>query len=154
MRLTDSKIRLWLGYTATATGAAFFVLMLAFAVHEFVFLARSSVARAVVIANIPVSSTPETSFCPRFEYRDVDGELHTVTSGACASPPSFTVGQTILVNYRSSNPEDAQTDSFGARWGLPLGFGIAALILLPPGVLLLRRLRMQGDSLDLLSFWD
>ena len=47
-----------------------------------------------------------------------------------------------------------QIDSFGIKWGLVLGFGIARAALLPIGVFLLWGLRSKGFSLDPLRFWD
>ena len=162
--MTGPKIRLWLGYTFALTGAAFLLAALAFGVYETIFLADSSVARGVVVSNISRIDTPDPStggtgtgqtvFCPQFEYQGADGKLRRVTSSWCTAPPSFTVGQKVVIRYRSSDPENAQIDSFGEKWGLILCLGIIGAILLPPGVVLLRRLRLQGHSLDPWSFWD
>jgi hypothetical protein len=162
VQLTGPKIRLWLGYTFALTGAAFVLAALAFGAYETIFLANSSEAQGVVVSNVSRMYTPDLStggaaqnvYCPQFEYQSGDGKLHTVTSSSCSAPPSFTVGQKVPVKYQRSDPQGGQIDSFGEKWGLILCFGIIGAILLPPGVVLLRRLRLQGHSLDPLSFWD
>ena len=62
------------------------------------------------------------------------------------------MGEKVLVQYLSSRPSDGQIDSFGAKWELILGFGIASGVLPPLGVILLHRLRSQGFSLDPITF--
>ena len=63
-------------------------------------------------------------------------------------------GEKIHIHHLRPHPESGQIDSFGAKRGLALGFGIACGVLLPIGIFLLTRLRSQGYSLDPLSFWD
>ena len=63
--------------------------------------------------------------------------------------PVTEVRARVRVNYLKSNPVN---DSFGAKWGLVLGFAIAALVLTPIGMVFFR-LRSQGHSLDPIRFW-
>jgi Protein of unknown function (DUF3592) len=162
MRLNGSKIRLVIGYAAVATGTCFLLLAVGFAICEASFLLRSSEAQGTVIANLESRSDADSqsgtaaqqTFCPQFRYESVDGTTHTVTSSACASPPTFAVGEKVRIHYLSSHPESGQIDSFGAKWGFVLGFGIASGALLPIGISFLNRLRAQGSSLDPISFWD
>lgn len=163
MRLSGWKIRLFIGYTGVVTGTCFLLLAAGFAIYEVRFLARSSEAQGQVIANVEShlqSADPHSgvslqeSFCPQVRYESGPGTTQTFISSACASPPSFQVGEKVLVHYLSSRPSDGQIDSFGAKWGLVLGFSIASGVLLPIGVVFLRRLGLQGYSLDPITFWN
>jgi len=139
---------------------------LAFAVYEAFFLANRSQAQGVIVANLAHTSRSEpdvptpgapvetTTFCPQFEFQSADGKLQRVESSDCTAPPTYAVGQKVSVNYLRSSPDNAQVDSFDAKWGFVLIFGIVAVILLPIGSVLLRRLKLDGHSLDPLSFWD
>jgi len=156
MTLAGWKIRLLVGWTGLATGTCFLLFAIGFAVYEGYFLSHSTATEGTVLANIEVQQ-PDAStgaFCTQFQYESADGTTHTMTSSACADPPAFAVGQRIRIHYANSNPADAQTDSFGAKWGMVLGFGIATLLLLPLGALFLSRTRKEGHSLDLIGFWD
>jgi len=156
MRVRSWKIRLVIGYTGAATGICFLLFAIGFALCEASFLARSSVALGTVVANLEsqVGVPAQKTFCPQFQYESDDGNVRTLTSSACSSPPTFSVGEKIHVHYLKSHPGSGQIDSFGAKWGLALGFGIACGALLPIGFFLLSGLRSQGFSLDPLSFWD
>jgi Protein of unknown function (DUF3592) len=161
MQLTRWKIYLWLGWTGFTTGISFLLLTIGFAAYESWFLAHSLKAQGIVIANLSNQSqadaqggtTTQTTYCPQFRYQTPDGTSYVETSSACSNPPSFAVGETLAVNYLKSNHAHAQTDSFGAKWGLVLGFSIAALVMTPFGLFFFSRLRKQGHSLDLTSFW-
>ena len=156
MRLSSWKIRLLIGYTGTAAGTCFLLLAVGFAVYEVSFLARSSEAQGTVIANLGsrIEEPAQQTFCPQFQYESEDGQVQTITSSACSSPPTYFVGEKIHVHYLRSHPGSGQIDSFGIKWGLVLGFGIAGAALLPIGVFLLWGLRSKGFSLDPLRFWD
>jgi hypothetical protein len=156
MRLSSWKIRLVIGYTGAATGTCCLLLAVGFAVYEASFLTRSSEAQGTVIANLgsQIGEPTQQTFCPQFQYESEDGGVQTITSSACSSPPTFSVGEKIHIHYLRSHPESGQIDSFGAKWGLAVGFGIACGVLLPIGIFLLSRLRSQGYSLDPLTFWD
>jgi hypothetical protein len=156
MRLTRWKIYLWIGWTGFATGICFLLLAIGFAAYEGWFLKQSSKAQGSVIANVPIKiGTPaQSSFCPEFQYETEDGVTHVETGSACSNPPSFAVGDRVRINYLKSNSANGQIDSFGAKWGLVLGFGIAALVLTPIGIVFFSRLRSQGHSLDPIGFWD
>lgn len=153
MRLNSWKIRLVIGYTCVATGFCFLLLTAGFGIYEAAFLSRSLEASGTVIANVEASNpdgsvnratSSQTSLCPQFRYASQDGTTYTVTSSACAFPPTFPVDAKVRVHYLKSHPENGQIDSFGAKWGLPLGFGIACGVMLPIGIILLRRLRSQA----------
>jgi hypothetical protein len=156
MHLSGWKIRFVIGYTGAVAGICFLLLALGFAVYETSFLTRSSEAQGTVIANLgsQIGKPTQRTFCPQFQYQSENGSVQTITSSTCSSPPTFSVGQKIRVHYLRSHPESGQIDSFGAKWGLALGFVIASAVLLPIGVFLLSGLRSQGYSLDPLSFWD
>jgi Protein of unknown function (DUF3592) len=156
MRLSSWKIRLVIGYTGAAAGTCFLLLAVGCAVYEASFLTRSLEAQGTVIANVgsQIRESTQQTFCPQFQYESEDGSVQTITSSACSSPPTFSVADKIHIHYLRSHPESGQIDSYGAKWGLALGFGIACGVLLPIGVFLLNGLRSQGYSLDPLSFWD
>jgi hypothetical protein len=161
MKLTRWKIYLLLGWTTLATGFCFLLVAIGFAAYEAFFLTHSARAQGTIIANV-VKVSPadtqgnpaQTDYCPQFRYYSADAVMHTVTSSACSNPPSFSIGEQVDVHYANWNYDDAQTDSFGARWGFVLGFGVAAIVLMPIGFVLLRRVQAQGHSLDPIGFWD
>jgi hypothetical protein len=161
MRLNRWKMALLIGWTGFATGISFLFLAIGFAAYEGWFLKQSSVTQGIVIANVQTETrvNPETaglgqgSFCPQFQYKTPDGVTRVQTSLACSNPPRFSVGDRVRINYLRSNPANGQMDSFGAKWGLVLGFGIAALVLTTIGIVVLARLRLRGQSLDPLEFW-
>ncbi len=150
-----------IGWTGFATGISFLFFAIGFAAYEGWFLKQSSVTQGIVIANVQIETiaNPQTagpaqrSFCPQFQYKTPDGVSHVQTSSACSNPPSFSVGDRVGINYLRSNPTNGQIDSFGAKWGFVLVFGIAALVLTPIGIVVLTRMRLRGQSLDLLKFW-
>jgi hypothetical protein len=156
------KIYLWLGWTGMATGSCFLLAAISLAAYESFFLTHSSKAQGIVIANIEsqVAADPQTNtaahtnYCPQFRYESADGATHTVTASTCSAPPSFAIGEQIRVNYSNSDYDHAQIDSFGDQWGLVLGFGLAAVVLLPIGFVLLRRVRPLNHSLDPIGYWD
>ena len=161
INLTRSKIYLLLGWTAAATGFCFLLLAIGFATNEQLFLMHAIKAQGTVIANIErytvaniqTGVAAQTDYCPQFGYQSVDGVTHVVTSPACSNHPSFKMGDPIEIYYSRSNYGNAQTHSFGARWGLVLGFGLVAILLAPIGFVLLRRLRLRGHPVDLFTFW-
>jgi hypothetical protein len=162
MRLSRWKIYLWIGWTFLVTGSVFLLVAIGFAGYEGCFLMQSSKAPGTVIANVQTqipadvqTGTPaQTSFCPQFQYKSADGVTHIVTGSTGSNPPTFTVGEQVIVNYSKSDFADGQIDSLGEKWGWVLVFGLAAIVLTPVGIVLLRRLRSQGRSLDPISFWD
>ena len=162
MKLTRWKIYLLLGWTGLVTGSCFLLVATGFAAYEAFFLTHGSKAQGTIIANVetrtaadPQTGSPaQTDYCPQFRYESADGVMHVLTASACSNPPSFTIGEQVRVSYSNSNYDHAQIDSFGSRWGLVIGFGLAAFVLTPIGFVLLSRLRSQGHSLDPLGFWD
>jgi hypothetical protein len=111
MRLSSWKIRLVIGYTGAATGTCFLLLAVGFAVYEASFLTRSSEAQGTVIANLgsQIGEPTQQTFCPQFQYESEDGGVQTITSSACSSPPTFSVGEKIHIHYLRSHPESGQS---------------------------------------------
>jgi hypothetical protein len=72
----------------------------------------------------------------------------------CSDPPSFTIGEQVRVKYANWDYDNGQIDSVGDRWGFVVAFGLVAVVLMPIGFVLLRRVRLQGHSLDPIGFWD
>jgi hypothetical protein len=162
MRLTGSKIRLLIGHVSFLSGAAFFILAICTGAYEAVFLSKSLMSEGTVVSliagvadsNAGAGESTQTSLCPRVRYLTDTGIEEVFTSSACVFPAAFKVGQNVGVRYLKSAPQAAQTDSFGSRWGLCLGFAIASALLLPIGISVLYRLRSQGYPLDPIGFWD
>jgi hypothetical protein len=153
MRITRWKILLWLGWTSFATGGSFLLLTVGFAAYEASFLLRSVKTAAVVIANLESYDTSGAVYCPQFQYQGAAGQTYTSTSGACASPAVFQVGEKVTVRYLRSSPAHAQTDTVGAKWGLTIGFGLAAVVSTPIGLAIFRTLKKRGQPLNPKSFW-
>jgi len=156
------KIYLWLGWTAAVTGSVFLLIAIGVATYGAFFLMHSSTAQGTVIANVetqipadPRNGTQaQTNYCARFRYMSAGGVTHVVTEATCSNPPSFKIGEQVRVNYPNWDYGSGQIDAFGDRWGFAIGFGLAAVVLTPIGFALLRRLRLQGHSLDPIGFWD
>jgi hypothetical protein len=155
------KIYLWLGWTGMVTGSGFVLVAIGLASYEALFLANSSETQGTVIANVESkiaanqeTQTPaHTDYCPEFEYQSADGVTHKVT-GLCSDPPSFAVGEHVRVKYANWDHGNGQIDSVGDQWGFDIAFGLVAAVLMPIGFVLLRRVRLQGHSLDPIGFWD
>jgi hypothetical protein len=162
MRLTRWKIYLCIGWAALATGSAFLLVAIGLGAYEGWFLKQSARAPGAVIANVQTqipadaqAGTPaQTSFCPQFQYKSADGSTHIVTGSTCSDPPSFAVGEQVSVNYSKFDSAHGQINSFGAKWGFAFGFGLAAIVLTPVGIVVLKRLRLQGHPLNPISFWE
>jgi hypothetical protein len=153
------KIFLWLGWTGMATGSCFLLVAIGWAAYESFLLTHSLKTKGTVIANVesktaadPQTGTPaHTDYCPQFRYQSADGIAHVVTGSVCSDPPSFSVGEQVRVDYSDWS---AQIDSVGDQWGFVMVFGFCAIVLMPIGFMLLRRIRQQGHSLDPIGFWD
>jgi hypothetical protein len=162
MKLTRGKIFLLLGWTGMLTGSCFLLMAIGLVAYEGFFLTHSSKVQGTVIANVETQTAADaqtgapaqTHYCPQFRYQSTDGVTHVVTSSACSDPPSFTTGQQVGVNYLSWDYDHAQIDSVGDQWGFVVAFALAAVVLMPIGFVLLRRVRSQGHSLDPISFWE
>ena len=59
---------------------------------------------------------------PVVEY-EVAGQAFTV-QGINTNPPAYSMGDSIPVRYRVSNPADAVIDGFLNRWLLPMIFSL------------------------------
>jgi hypothetical protein len=163
MKVTRWKVYLGLGWTGLATGSCFLLLSVGFAVYEAFFLTHSSRTQGNVTANVEThtaadaqTGTPaQTDYCPQFRYQSANGNTHIVTSSSCSRPPSFTIGEQVGVRYSNSNYDHAQIDSVGDQWGFVVAFALVAVVLMPIGFVLLRRVHLQGHTLDdPIGFWD
>ncbi len=68
--------------------------------------------------------------CPTVSFSSLDGTLGEYHSGTCSTPPSFDIGERVMVYYDPQNLERARIDSFEQNWigSLILG-GIGAVFL-------------------------
>lgn len=64
-----------------------------------------------------------TVYRPVFEFTDRNARVHRITGSVASDPPPYERGETVTVNYRPGNPENAQLDSFVDSWLDPLILG-------------------------------
>lgn len=64
-----------------------------------------------------------TTYAPTFSFTAADGMTYSVTSTSSSNPPEFEVGDSIIVLYEASSPDQARIDSFGQLWLASIIFG-------------------------------
>lgn len=64
-------------------------------------------------------------FSPVFSFDDLDGRSHTIYSSTSTYPPSYDVGEKVVVYYDPAHPERAKVDGFFSLWG---GAAIAGIV--------------------------
>ena len=112
----------------------------AFAIHTSVFL-KNSVRTTGTIVDLRAKTDKEgsTSYSPTFAFRDAAGIEHRIESTLSQRPSPYTVGQSVPVLYRGSNPESALIDRFMELWFVPALFVGASLMWTVIGVVLFIR---------------
>jgi hypothetical protein len=89
--------------------------------------------------------------CPQFSFQTPDGHGYKVTSNNCDSS-EFSVGQSVSILYKPSDPTDAFIDSpekFSARWAFKMG-AVDLLIAIP----LFWYARRRGIPIRWLDGWS
>lgn len=74
------------------------------------------------------SEDQQVRYAPIVEYR-VGGATYRFASASYANSPAFEIGETLPVRYLPEQPDQARLDRFGSLWGLPLGLGLAGLLM-------------------------
>ena len=69
---------------------------------------------------------------PRYQYV-VDGVSYTAKGGFGTNPPSYTVGDTVEIEYVPDRPADSRISSWAERWVLTLFITIAGGVLTAVG---------------------
>lgn len=100
--------------------------------HTRQFIANAVTAQGTVVENILKTSTDSDgrsswAYYPHVRYRIEDGRDLDFISSTGASPPSYRVGQPVVVLYDPQDPAHASINSFGSLWGISLllmGLGV------------------------------
>jgi hypothetical protein len=105
-------------------------LSVAFAVYTFIFIGTATRARGEVvkIEAHPDSEDNSGIYAPVLRFIASDGKAYTITSNISTSPPEFSVGQSVQVLYRQSDPEGARIATFGHLWLLPIVLAFIGII--------------------------
>ena len=85
------------------------------------FVARSVPTDGTIVDFVEVITQDDegrdvSTYAPRFEFIDGNGEVQRVTSPQSSSFNSEEIGDTIPILYDPENPTDANIDSFGNLW--------------------------------------
>ena len=62
------------------------------------------------------SSSSSISYAPTVKYQDAEGNEYVFTSNISSSPPSYDVGEEVIIMYNPNNPSDAQIKSIFGQW--------------------------------------
>ncbi|MEN0106375.1 MAG: DUF3592 domain-containing protein, partial [Pseudomonas sp.] len=68
------------------------------------------------------SKKDQVVFSPVVRFRDEAGTEVTFTDGLGQYPAGYAVGERVSVLYPRGNAQQAEINSFGSLWGLPIGF--------------------------------
>lgn len=118
-------------------GLLFAGLGIGFGVHQSNFRSHSTTASGQVIRMEPRQSCDKNG-CSTSDYPVVQFEaggqaiVFTENSSSTSGPR---VGDQVTVRYNTANPHEAQLDSFGSAWGLPLGFGGIGVLFVAIGII-------------------
>ena len=122
------------------------------------FIEKAVRAEARVVHVEERRSDDGTMHYPVFSFEDEDGIKHKIYSKMGSRPPSWNIGDTVVVFYDPQNPGKTKIDSFASLWlgpaifaglGLiPLGFG-ALIFLAGPLVIgaIMKETQKQSTSL-------
>jgi hypothetical protein len=96
---------------------------------------------------VPATRPGEVStYAPTVDY-NVNGRKYTHHSSTSSFPPGYKVGDTVTVIYQTTDPNDAEIDSWSSRWLLPALLGGAGLVVAAVAVpLTLLSIRRRGRS--------
>lgn len=114
-----------MGLTFGAIGAVALLVVLFFAIINFIFLSQAATAEGTV-------TTVQQSgrgFNALISFPTSDGRVIQFTSPINTRPPEFTVGQKVRVYYNPDDPAgSARPDSFISLWFWPFLAGIFAVV--------------------------
>jgi hypothetical protein len=108
-------------------GAAFLVVTLIFVASNLSFLGEASVADGTVVQ---LQLTDKRSaYQPVITFTTSTGQRVQFTDTVASNPPQFSVGQSVKVYYKPSDPAgSARVDSLISFWFLPGLFGIFTVV--------------------------
>lgn len=69
-----------------------------------------------------------TVYLPFFEFRTLDGQVHTVAHDSAQKPPQYKVGQSIDVLYNPENPQDAKISGSTNLYLLPVILAVGGVV--------------------------
>lgn len=131
----------WIAAVFLVFGAVFLTVGGLWAQRTYDFRRTAIVTEGVVIE---LSKTRSGAYAPVFQYVDLNGERHTITSATASSPPAFDVGENVRVLYLPGVTNDARLDTVIELWLGPGVFAALALAFLAFGAAIARFTR--GDS--------
>lgn len=89
------------------------------------FLAQAYNAQGVVVDLIPRrGSEGGTTYAPKFQFNNAQGQSFTVENGPSSSPPAYERGEQVRVLYVPGKEAEAKIDSFFSLWFGSLMMGI------------------------------
>ena len=97
-------------------------------------------AEGIVIENqLKVGGRP--SWSPLFRFSDNQGRDFTVKSRTSSNPPSFSVGEKVLVAYRPDDPSQAEIVTFGVLWPVPISACLFGIVFIAIGLFIFVSMR-------------
>ncbi len=127
------KVGCAIGSIFTAIGAPLLILALYYYTDNQLLVNSGELVTGKVI------STPEQ---PVFEY-EFNGNTYDYQSSVSSSPPSYELGEEVMIYVNTEDPHDILINTFSDRWfGITL-FGIMGSIFFLIGVAVLRRFRKK-----------
>ena len=138
-------------YTSASIGSAMLVFAFISYLHVQSFLTSAIETEGTVINLIGSSSVHSSSssdsilnrssdtYAPVVQFKTKEGKSITFKSSVSSNPHSYSIGESIKVLYRESDPNNAIVNSFFALWGgilivgglgipfIMIGFGLIAV---------------------------
>lgn len=117
---------LWL---MVAVGVICMIVCAVASVYRWHFIYSAIRAEGKIVEMIPSEDREgNTRYSPVFTFPDANGIEHRVKCSWSSSPPNFKVGDSIIVLYPASNPEDAAINTWWALWGLSFVTGLLGAV--------------------------
>ena len=130
--------QLWLRIFRLAcltVGPCFLLIALGFGIHTELFIRHAAKADGIVIQLTSVQGEDQSvTYVPTFEFKSTNGAVHSVTSNSGSNPAGFTLGETVPVLYKTTNPANAVIASFWQLWAFTFAFGIGGIVALAVGL--------------------
>lgn len=101
------------------------------------FLDEASEVPGTVTDLIYSRSSDSSSYYPVVEFETARGQLVEFQSSSGSNPASYSVGETVSVLYKPSEPESARINGFFSLWGVSVILGILGGAFFLVGVLMI-----------------
>jgi len=118
------------------------------AVTTQIFLTEAELTDGVVIDLVASRSSDSVTYSPVVQFETYSGQVVDLHSSTGSNPPSYEVGEIVLVYYRPDTPSDARVDSFFSLWGATLILGVLGALLAFLGGLFVYLLRSNKVKLE------